>query len=137
MLLFYELRLAQHLQSARHKDWPRIPGAEWLQRSEVLRQLERQLFWSQFPVAIQTRRQIFFSQTRRRMFIQAPAKLWDAFTPDRQAGRVRMSAEFVQQIAARRQALEQMIGFDAARRAVSHITIQRDHYARSIQPFGD
>ena len=67
------------------------------------------------------------------MFIQAAAELRNAFAANRQTGSVRMTAEFVQQIAARRQPVEQMIGFDAARRTVADVAIERDNHAGSMQ----
>ena len=49
------------------------------------------------------------------MFIQAAAEFRDVFAPDRESGRVRMPPEFIQQVAANRQTVKEMIGFDAAR----------------------
>ena len=71
------------------------------------------------------------------MFVQAAAEFRDVFASDRKAGRMRMAAEFIQQIAAHRQTVKEMIGFDAARRAVTDVAVERDHDARPMQTFGD
>ncbi len=57
------------------------------------------------------------------MFIQASPEFGDVFAPDRQSGRVRVPAKFVQQVATNRQAIKKMIGLDAACRTVAYIAV--------------
>src|SRR5439155_22749428 len=137
MLLFDYLRFAQYAEAARHKQRPRITGAKWLQRAQFLRKLKTEGARRNFRIDVKRRRQVFFSQTRGRVFIQATAELRNAFASNRQTGSVRMTAEFVQQIAARRQPVEPMNGFDAARRTVADIAIERDNHTRPMQALGD
>src|SRR5712691_8027281 len=99
MLLLDDLRLAQHAKSTRHENWPRISRAEWLQRVQILAKLKAQRVRSNFCIDAKRRRQIIFSQTRRRMFIQAPPKFRDAIATNRQPSRMRMPAELIEQIA--------------------------------------
>ena len=50
---------------------------------------------------------------------------------------MRMATEFLEQIAASRQAIEQMISLDAARRTVTDVTFERNNHAWSIQALGN
>src|SRR5260370_42475749 len=137
MLLFNCLRLAQYAEAARHKQRPRVAGAKWFQRAQLLRKLKTKRARRNFRVDVKCRRQVFFSQTRGRMFIQATAELRNAFASNSQTGGVRMTAEFVEQIAARRQPVEQVIGFDAPRRTVADVAFERDDHAGTMQSFRD
>src|SRR2546425_11581986 len=118
MLLFDYLRLAQYAEPAGHEQRARVTGAKWFQRAQLLRKLKTEGARRNFRIDLKRRRQVFFRQTRRRVFIQAAAELRNAFASNRQTGSVRMTAEFVEQIAARRQPVEQVIGFNADRKSV-------------------
>src|SRR5882672_5170161 len=115
MLLLNYPGLAHHAKTAGYEDGPRIPGAKRLECAKFLRQVKRQLSRLHLSINVQSRNQVLFSQARRRMFVQAAAKLRDLSSANRQAGRVRMPAELFQQIAARRQTVKQMIRLDTAR----------------------
>src|SRR5437870_11258860 len=93
MLLLNYLGLAYHAKTAGGENGPRIPGAKRFERPQFLRQLKRHLSRLHLGINVQSRKQVLFSQARRRMFVQAPAKLGYLAAPNRQTGRVRMSAE--------------------------------------------
>src|SRR5437667_12326265 len=137
MLLFDYLRLAQYAEPAGHEQRARVTGAKWFQRAQLLRKLKTEGARRNFRIDLKRRRQVFFRQTRRRVFIQAAAELRNAFASNRQTGSVRMTAEFVEQIAACRQPVEQVIGFNAPRRTVADVAIERDNHARPMQALGN
>src|SRR5437879_1149902 len=137
MLLLNYLRLAQDPKPTSRENRPRIAGAKRLKCSQILRELKPERLRIHLSIDPDDWLQILFSQARRCMFIQAAAKFGDVLAPDRESGRVGMPAEFVQQVATDRQAVKEMIGFDAARRAVADVAVERDHHAWSMQAFGD
>ena len=81
------------------------------------------------------RLQILRRQTRRRMFIQTPAKLRNPLRPNRDPRRMRVAAKLLKQIRTRSQTVQKMIRLDASSRAVGHVAIDRQHHARAIQTF--
>ena len=71
------------------------------------------------------------------MFIQATAKLSHSIAANRQAGRMRMAAELIEQVATRRQPIEEVVSLDTARRTMAHVAIHRNDHARPVQTLGD
>ena len=69
------------------------------------------------------------------MFIQTLPEFQNAFAPNTEPGRVRMTAKLFQQIATRSQAIEKVIRFDAPCRTVSNVTIKRDYDAGPVDSF--
>src|SRR6266545_3061447 len=132
MLLFNNLRLAQNTKSAGHENRARIARAKRFERAQFLRKLKSERVRRNFPIDIKLGQQVFISQTRRRMFIQATAEFGDGFTTNRQSSSVRMAAKLVQQISTRRKSIKQVIGFNAPRRTVTDIAFERDNYARAM-----
>src|ERR1041384_7040081 len=137
MLLLNDLRLAHDAKSAGREDGTRISGAERLKSLQVLRKLEAQVLGRDLSVDRYKRSQIIFSQTRCRMVVQALPKLIDAVAANCESRRVRMAAEFLEQIATSRQPIEQMISLDTARGTVAEVAFERNDHAWSIQPFRD
>ena len=115
MLFLNNLRLAQDPKPSRRENRPRIAGPKRLERTQILRQLKPKRLRIHLSIDRNHWLQILFSQTRRCMFIQAATEFRDVFAPDRESGRVRVAAEFIQQVATGRQTVKQVIGFDAAR----------------------
>src|SRR6267154_4677774 len=110
MLLLDDVRLAQNSKPASRENRARITGAKGLKRAKILRQPKPDRIRRNLSVDREHRLQICFSQTRRRMFIQATAEFRDMFAADRQSGGVRVPTELIQQIAANRQPVKEMIG---------------------------
>src|ERR1041385_330731 len=71
------------------------------------------------------------------MLVQPSAKLVNSFGPNRDAGRMRVTAKLFKQIATRSQSIQQVIGLDTSSRAVSQTALNREHDTRSIYPLCD
>src|SRR6266403_2300271 len=108
MLLLDNLWLTLAPIGASRKDRPWITRAEGFERAQVLQKLKCERARRHVRIDGQHRLQISFSQARGRMFIQAPPKFRNVFTPNGQSGSVRMPAKLFEQIAAHRQAVEEM-----------------------------
>ena len=77
------LEFGKCAKTAGGKNGPRIPGAKRFERPQFLRQLKRHLSRLHLGINVQSRNQVLFSQARRRMFVQAPAKLGYLAAPNR------------------------------------------------------
>src|SRR5437588_11419022 len=118
MPLLEYARLLQDAQVARDEDGRGPLRAEGFEPFEFVREFERERGGGQFGVNMERRLTISFGQTFARVLMQALAQLFDAFALDDETGGLRVPAETCEEIGARGQAVEQMIAFDATRRAV-------------------
>src|SRR5690242_16813743 len=109
MLLLYYLWFADNPKIASGKYWARIAGPERLERAQVSRKPESNCRSRNFGVDVEGRNQLLLGQGRSRVFIQAPPEFRNAFAPDAETGRVRVTAEFFEQIATRRQTIEKVV----------------------------
>src|SRR5205085_3922248 len=127
MTLLKYARLLQDAQVARDEDGRGPLRAEGFEPFEFVREFERERGGRQFGVNMERRLTIGVGQMLARVLVQAAAQLFDAFTPNDETCGLRVPAETCEEISARGQAVEQMIAFDAARRAVPRaVFVKRD-----------